>query len=117
MAARSLPGTPTGATSPSSRCSRVCSWTTACRPVSRAVSSATSRAAGSAPLTARTSSPRSCSTPASATAASPGIDSTYTGCGAAGAVRIATPTTAPPSSTTAHHRGPSPRGISPAAAR
>ena len=63
------------------------------------------RAAGSAPFTPPTSSPRSCSARASSTAASSGIGSTYSGYGANGAVRIATPTTLPRSSrATAHQR-------------
>ena len=77
-------------------------------PASRAVSSAKARAAGSAPLAPRTSSPRACSSAASSTAASSGIGSRNRGYGANGAVRIATPTTAPASRATAYQCGDQP---------
>ncbi|MEE3921740.1 hypothetical protein V2I01_36220 [Micromonospora sp. BRA006-A] len=104
VAARSAPGTGAGGVRWSSRCSRVC-WATATRPPSRrATSSAHARAAGSAPFTARTRSPRRCHASASATAALRGMGSRNGGRGGNGAVRIATPTTAPEASRTTSHQ-------------
>ena len=104
-ARRSRPRPARGSTSSPSSNSRVCSDPTPSRPGAGPASLGQTPAAGSAPLAPPTGSPRSSTRRASASAASSGIGSRNTGYGANGAVRIATPATAPWSRTTAHQRG------------